>query len=191
MKKIELKTSGMTCASCGTTVEKSLLNLNAVSKVQVNLGTETATVEIKPKNVKLKDLEIAVNDAGYEVIKLQESGEIVGFMDDGINDAPAFAQAGVDIAIGSGTDVVIESGELVLIKDVLIDAISAVQLSKKVIDRIKQSVFWAFAYNTALISIAAVKIKKNSNLDSKVFDLEQKLDMNDSDIISNPSIHDI
>ncbi len=60
-----------------------------------------------------------------------------------------------EIAIGSGTDVAVESGDIVLVKDDLLDAVGAVQLSKKVMSRIKQNIFWAFAYNTALIPVAA------------------------------------
>jgi Cu+-exporting ATPase len=90
-----------------------------------------------------------------EVRLLQEKGEVVAFIGDGINDAPALAQADVGMAIGSGTDVAIESGDVVLIRDDLLDAVSGVQLSRKVMSRIKQNIFWAFAYNSALIPIAA------------------------------------
>ncbi len=99
--------------------------------------------------------EVLPQDKAAEVKVLQEKGEIVAFAGDGINDAPALAQADVGIAIGSGTDVAIESGDVVLIKDDLLDAVAAIQLSKKVMGRIKGNIFWAFAYNTALIPVGA------------------------------------
>ncbi|RPJ52830.1 MAG: copper-translocating P-type ATPase, partial [Methanobacteriota archaeon] len=108
--------------------------------------------------------EIGVDDVRAEVLpqeksevvkSLQKKGETVAFVGDGINDAPALAQADVGIAIGSGTDVAIESGDIVLIRDDPLDVVAGIQLSKKVISRIRQNLFWAFAYNTALIPLAA------------------------------------
>jgi Cu+-exporting ATPase len=99
--------------------------------------------------------EVLPQEKATEVKALQESGEVVAFVGDGINDAPALAQADVGIAIGSGTDVAIESGDIVLIKDDLLDAVAAIELSKKVMGRIKGNIFWAFAYNALLIPVGA------------------------------------
>ena len=99
--------------------------------------------------------EVFPQDKAAEVRSLQERGEVVAFIGDGINDAPALAQADVGIAIGSGTDIAIESGDIVLIRDDLLDAVAAIELSKKVMGRIRGNIFWAFAYNSVLIPVGA------------------------------------
>lgn len=94
-------------------------------------------------------------DKAAEVARLQKDGNIVIFIGDGINDAPALSRADVGIALGTGTDVAMDSGDIVLVKGDLLDAAAAIQLSRKIMGRIKLNVFWAFAYNMALIPIAA------------------------------------
>ena len=99
--------------------------------------------------------EVLPQDKEKVVAELQAQGKRVAMIGDGINDAPALARADVGMAIGAGTDVAIESADVVLMKSDLLDAVTAVRLSKKVIRNIKENLFWAFIYNIIGIPLAA------------------------------------
>lgn len=99
--------------------------------------------------------EVMPQDKEQEIVKLQNAGKKVAFVGDGINDSPALVRADVGLAIGSGTDIAIESADIVLIKNDLRDVDTAIELSKATINNIKLSLFWAFIYNIIGIPVAA------------------------------------
>ncbi len=118
-------------------------NARTAQAIQKEVGADRVVAEVLPQ------------DKETEIRRLQQQGKKVAMVGDGINDAPALARADVGIAIGAGTDIAIESADLVLMKNDLLDVVGAVQLGHAVIRNIKQNLFWALFYNAICIPVAA------------------------------------
>ncbi len=134
------------------------LNAEGFRTVMIT-GDNERTASAIAKQVGISEViaNVLPEDKAHKVEELQRSG-FVAFVGDGINDAPALKQANVAIAMGSGTDIAIESGDLVLAKSSLIGVVQAINLSRATFGKIKQNLFWAFAYNVVAIPLAVAGV---------------------------------
>ena len=118
-------------------------NARTAGAIQKQLDIDKVIAEVLPQ------------DKAKQISDLQAQGKVVAMVGDGVNDAPALAQSDVGLAIGAGTDVALESADIILMKNDLLDVVTAIQLSKATIRNIKQNLFWAFFYNCCGIPLAA------------------------------------
>lgn len=148
-------------AAADTEKASSAAAIAAFKKMGIHVvmltGDNKRTAEAIRKRLHIPQViaEVLPQDKEKHIAQLQDAGHIVAMIGDGINDAPALAKANLGMAIGAGTDVAIESADAVLMRNDLLDAVSAVRLSKAVIKNIKENLFWAFFYNVITIPLAA------------------------------------
>ena len=144
-------------AVAGTLKKTSVIAIQELRQMNIEVamitGDNRRTAEAIARQVGIDRVlaEVLPQDKAEEVKKLQDEGKIVAMVGDGINDAPALAQADVGIAIGSGTDVAKETGNVILVKDDLLDVVAGIQVAKATIRKIKENLVWAFGYNTLAI----------------------------------------
>ena len=117
-------------------------NPQTAAAIAHQLGIQRVLAQVLPR------------DKAAVIKKLQGEGKTVAMVGDGINDSPALAQADIGIAVGSGTDVAVQTGQVILVKDDLRDVVTAIQLSGKTIKKVWQNLFWAFIYNVVAIPVA-------------------------------------
>lgn len=140
------------------TSAKAVAELQAMDiEVVMLTGDNIKTAEALRAEVGIKRVvaEVLPADKEREIRKIQDAGKVVAMVGDGINDAPSLVRADVGIAIGAGTDIALESADIVLMHSDLLDVVTAIKLSKSVIKNIKENLFWAFFYNTIGIPLAA------------------------------------
>ena len=157
---IEGRLAGMVCVA-DTIKETSVEAVEKIKSLGVAVymvtGDNERTAEYIGSQARVDQVvaEVLPEDKAQVVSRLQKEGKTVMMVGDGINDAPALVQADVGCAIGNGSDIALESGDVVLMKSDLMDVYRAIKLSKATIRNIKQNLFWAFFYNSLGIPVAA------------------------------------